>query len=96
MFAAGVIVALLGRGGRGGVFEVEDYTFAGVAPQEEDMENEEEAEEERWVGEKDYEREREREREEEMVWSVFQVCGAGLWSGTGFLLVRPAQHRDVC
>lgn len=50
VLGAGVIVALLGKGVKGGVFEVEDYTLAGVAPQEEVMETgerEEEEEEER-------------------------------------------------
>jgi DNA polymerase delta subunit 2 len=43
----GVIVALLGKELKEGLFEVEDYTFAGLAPQEEMMETEED--EERFV-----------------------------------------------
>jgi DNA polymerase delta subunit 2 len=45
----GVIVALLGTAMRGGVFEVEDYTFAGLPSREESVETEEQEEEERYV-----------------------------------------------
>ena len=44
-------MALLGRGVKGGVFEVEDYAFAGLPPQEaveQESENEEEGKE-KWV-----------------------------------------------
>ncbi|CAI8054295.1 DNA polymerase delta subunit 2 [Geodia barretti] len=45
----GVLVALLGTAMRGGVFEVEDYTFAGLPSREESVETEEQEEEERYV-----------------------------------------------
>ena len=42
-------MALLGTAMRGGVFEVEDHTFAGLPSLEESVETEEQEEEERLV-----------------------------------------------
>ena len=47
--SSGVIVALLGTEMKGGVFEVENYTFAGLPSQEESTETEDQEEEERLV-----------------------------------------------